>query len=98
MSVEHVLLAADHDGERSGDSARFSAGDGCVQERDALGLAGGGDLLGARGRNRAHVDDHGTLRRPFQDSVFAENGGFGVGGVGHHRDDDRSGGGDFSRR
>ena len=61
--VVHGLLAADHNGERSGDSARLAAADGRVQEVHALRLAGGGDAL-RRGRGYGtHINDHRACLR-----------------------------------
>ena len=91
MGVEHLLLAADHDGERSINRARLSAGDGGVQELHALRFASRRYLLGTGGRDATHVYHDGAFRRAFQHAVGAEDGGFGVRRVRHHGNHDGGG-------
>ena len=85
--VEHLLVAAHHDGDGRGFGARRAAAHRRIEHGDALGGHGGADLLHHRGRVGAEVDIGLALADIGQDAVIAQGHGLDVlghGQRGHH--------------
>ena len=77
------MLAAHHDGDGAVDGLGLATGDRGVHEVDAQLLEALGEVAARERRDGAHVDD-GLAGG----EALGEQGGFDVGGVLHHRDDD----------
>ena len=96
--LEHLLVAADHDGQRAVDGLGLAAGYRRVDHVDALCLAGGAHFLGDLRRDGAHVDDGGAGLRALEHAVFTQYDFEDLWAVRHHRDDGVTVFGDFLGR
>jgi hypothetical protein len=82
-----AVAAADHEGQRAGDGAAGAAGDGRVDEVDAGGFSGLGDLLAGGGGDGRAVDHQRALGDAGQQVAVAQEQAFHVLAGGQHGDD-----------
>ena len=97
-SIEILLAAAHHDGQRRGLGADFAAGDGRVKIAAAQFGYLPGKLAGLDRRNRAHVDDEMSGGKTLDNTVSTEKDFGHLRRVGHHDNGDLACGGNLSGR